>query len=94
MTPEPDPIEVLAEEGEVALEDGEYELALESFEAILKKDPEHWGASLRCAECLHLLWRTAEALKAVPLPRRGFVLVVSDLLGERSWDRSLKRSAG
>ncbi len=35
----------------------------------------------------------AEALKAVPLPRRGFVLVVSDLLGERSWDRSLRRLA-
>jgi len=45
--------------------DGEYELALESFEAILEKDPEHWGASLRRVECLHLLWRTADALKAV-----------------------------
>lgn len=65
MTPEPDPIEALAEEGEVALEDGEYELALESFGAILERDPEHWGAAVRRAECLHLLWRTAEALKAV-----------------------------
>ena len=65
MTPDPDPIDALAEEGETALEDGEYELALESFEAILEKDPEHWGAALRRVECLHLLWRTADALKAV-----------------------------
>ena len=58
-------IDALADEGGTALEDGEYELALESFEAILEKDPEHWGAALRRAECLHLLWRTPEALKAV-----------------------------
>ena len=61
----PDPIDALAEEGEVALEDGEYEIALEAYESILEKDPEHWGAALRRAECLHLLWRTPEALKAV-----------------------------
>jgi len=65
VTPTPDPIDALAEEGEIAIEDGEYELALESFEAILSKDPEHWGASLRRVECLHLLWRTADALEAV-----------------------------
>ncbi len=65
MTPDPDPLEALAEEGETAFEDGEYEIALESFEAILEKDPEHWGAALRRAECLHLLWKTADALKAV-----------------------------
>ncbi len=65
MTPDSDPIDALAEEGETAFEDGEYEIALESFDSILEKDPEHWGASLRRAECLHLLWRTDEALKAV-----------------------------
>jgi len=61
----PDPIDALAEEGEAALEDGEYEIALEVFESILKMDPEHWGALLRRAECLHYLWRTMEALTAV-----------------------------
>ena len=60
-----DPIDALAEEGEAALEDGEYEVALEIFESLLKQDPEHWGASLRHAECLHLLWRTGPALEAV-----------------------------
>jgi predicted Zn-dependent protease with MMP-like domain len=65
VTPHSDPIDALAEEGETAFEDGEYEIALETFESILEKDPEHWGAALRRAECLHLLWRTAEALKAV-----------------------------
>jgi len=61
----PDPIDALADEGETALEDGEYEIALEAFESVLEKDPEHWGAALRRAECLHLLWRTPEALEAV-----------------------------
>jgi predicted Zn-dependent protease with MMP-like domain len=60
-----DPIDALAEEGEAALEDGEYEVALELFESLLETDPEHWGASLRRAECLHLLWRTDLALEAV-----------------------------
>ncbi len=35
----------------------------------------------------------AEALAAVPLPRRGLVVVVSDLLGERSWEQPLTRLA-
>lgn len=65
MTPDSDPLDALAEEGEAALEDGEYEIAVETFEEILRQDPEHWGAGLRRAECLHLLWRTAEALKQV-----------------------------
>jgi predicted Zn-dependent protease with MMP-like domain len=60
-----DPIDALAEEGEAALEDGEYEVALEIFESVLENDAEHWGASLRRAECLHFLWRTGQALKAV-----------------------------
>ncbi|HYQ95605.1 MAG TPA: metallopeptidase family protein [Candidatus Eisenbacteria bacterium] len=65
MTADPDPLEALAEEGETALEDGEYEIALETFDELLKQDPEHWGAHLRRAECLHLLWRSAQALEAV-----------------------------
>ena len=63
MTPDSDPLDALAEEGAGALEDGEYEIALEIFEELLKKDPGHWGAALRHAECLHLLWRSAEALQ-------------------------------
>ena len=63
MTPDSDPLDALAEEGETALEDGEYEIALETFDELLKQDPEHWGARLRRAECLHLLWRSAEALQ-------------------------------
>jgi len=65
VTSEPDPLESLAEEGETALEDGEYEIALETYDEMLKQDPEHWGALLRRAECLHLLWRTEDALQAV-----------------------------
>lgn len=65
MTPESDPLEALAAEADTALEDGEYEIALELFEDLLRQDPEHWGAMLGRAECLHLLWRTDEALKAV-----------------------------
>jgi predicted Zn-dependent protease with MMP-like domain len=52
-------------EGEEALDAGEFELALERFEAILREDPDHWGAALDRAETLHLLWRTREALKEV-----------------------------
>ncbi len=62
---EPDSIDALAEEGDVALEDGEYETALEIFDEILDRDPEHWGAALGIAECLHMLWRTEEALEEV-----------------------------
>ena len=65
MTRESDPLEALAEEGETALEDGEFEIALETFDAILKEDPEHWGARFKRAECLHFLWRSAEALNEV-----------------------------
>jgi predicted Zn-dependent protease with MMP-like domain len=65
VSPDSDPLEALADEGETALEDGEYEVALETFDELLKQDPEHWGARLRRAECLHHLWRTPEALKEV-----------------------------
>lgn len=52
-------------EGEEALDAGEFEAALERFEAVLREDPEHWGAALDRAETLHLLWHTREALRAV-----------------------------
>lgn len=65
MTQESDPLEALAVEADTALEDGEYEVALKLFEDLLRQDPEHWGALLGRAECLHLLWRTDEAVKAV-----------------------------
>ena len=58
-------IDALAEEADVAFEDGEYETALEVFEEVLRRDPEHWGAALGRAESLHMLWRTEEALEAV-----------------------------
>jgi predicted Zn-dependent protease with MMP-like domain len=65
VTPDSDPLETLAEEGETALEDGEYEVALETFDELLKLDPDHWGARLRRVECLHLLWRSPIALEEV-----------------------------
>lgn len=55
----------LVEDGEDALEEGEYERALDCFESALAEDPDHWGAALDRAETLHLLWRTKEALAAV-----------------------------
>ncbi len=55
----------LVREGEEALDAGEFEAALERFEAVLRDDPEHWGAELNRAEALHLLWRTHEALGIV-----------------------------
>lgn len=51
--------------GEEALDAGEFEAALERFEAVLRDDPEHWGAALNRAEALHLLWRTRAALRSV-----------------------------
>ncbi len=61
----PDPVDDLFEEAESALDEGETEVALAAYEEVLQRDPEHWGAALRRAECLHLLWRTKEALEAV-----------------------------
>ena len=60
-----DPVDALYEEAEQTLDDGEFEDALSLFEDVLREDPEHWGAALRRAECLHLLWHTDEALEAV-----------------------------
>ena len=65
MTPESDPLEALAAEADTALQDGEYEIALELFEDLLRQDPQHWGAMLGRVECIHLLWRSDEALGAV-----------------------------
>lgn len=59
-----DPVDELYEDGEQALDEGETEVALATFEEVLKRDPEHWGAALLRAECLLLLWRTEEALEA------------------------------
>lgn len=58
-------LDELMREGEEALDTGDFEAALERFDAILAEDPEHWGAALDRAESLHLLWRTREALRAV-----------------------------
>ncbi|HEY7727334.1 MAG TPA: metallopeptidase family protein [Candidatus Eisenbacteria bacterium] len=63
MSPE-DALERLCEDGEQALDDGEFEAALATFDEVLSRDAEHWGAALRRAECLLLLWRTREALEA------------------------------
>jgi len=60
-----DPVDELYDDGEEALDEGEFEAALATFDEVLKLDPEHWGAALRRAECLLLLWRTEEALEAV-----------------------------
>jgi predicted Zn-dependent protease with MMP-like domain len=60
-----DPVDALYEEAEQELDEGEIEVALGGFEEVLEQDPEHWGAALRRAECLNLLWRTDEALEAV-----------------------------
>lgn len=61
----PDEAEELVREGEEALEEGEYEDALDAFERALEEDPDHWGAALDRCEALHLLWRSSEALTAV-----------------------------
>jgi len=58
-------LDKLMREGEAALDEGEFETALATFEAVLAEDPEHWGAALDRAEALHLLWRSREALHAV-----------------------------
>jgi len=59
-----EPIDALLEEADVALDDGEYEVAFEIFEDVLGRDPGHWGAALGRAEALHMLWRSEEALGA------------------------------
>lgn len=61
----PDEAQELVQEGEEALEEGEYEDALVAFERALEEDPEHWGAALDRCEALHLLWRTDEALTGI-----------------------------
>jgi predicted Zn-dependent protease with MMP-like domain len=51
------------DEGDDALEEGDFERALECFEVALKEDPDHWGAALGRVEALHALWRVDEALQ-------------------------------
>jgi predicted Zn-dependent protease with MMP-like domain len=58
-------VDTLIDEGDAALEEGEYAIALERFEQALESDPDHWGAALGRIECLELLWRLDEALGAV-----------------------------
>ncbi len=60
-----EPVDGLVERADEALEAGRLEDALAQFTAALRSDPEHWGAALGRIECLHLLWRTEEALRAV-----------------------------
>lgn len=60
----PSRLDRMMREGEEALDAGEFEAALDRFEAVLRDDPDHWGAALDRAETLHLLWRTREALRA------------------------------
>ena len=63
--PSEDPVDALIDEGDNALLDGDALQALACFEEALTADPEHWGAALGRVECLHLLWRTDEALNEV-----------------------------
>jgi len=63
--PANDPVEAWIERGEAALDEGDFEGALSSFDRAIKADPEHWGAALGRIECLHLLWRTPEALREI-----------------------------
>ncbi|MGH7681690.1 MAG: tetratricopeptide repeat protein, partial [Candidatus Eiseniibacteriota bacterium] len=58
-------VDSLIDEADEALAQGETEQALQRFEQVLAIEPEHWGASLGRIECLHLLWRTNEALRDV-----------------------------
>lgn len=51
------------EEGDLALDEGKFEAALERFQEALEIDPEHWGAALGEAEALLCLWRVDEALE-------------------------------
>ena len=55
-------LERTIEEGDIALEEGDFEGALQLFEEALTIDPEHWGAALGRAEALLCLWRMDEAL--------------------------------
>lgn len=61
----PDDPDRLLERGETALDEGDFEAALACFDLALRADPDHWGAALGRVECLHLLWRTDDALREV-----------------------------
>jgi len=64
MVPEA-PVDALIDEGDKALEAGEYQRALDLFERAVQADSEHWGAALGRIEALEMLWRTDEALRDV-----------------------------
>ena len=63
--PDEDRVDSLIDEADEALAEGDTERALERFDQALEIEPEHWGASLGRIECLHLLWRTNDALREV-----------------------------
>lgn len=63
--PDEDRVDSLIDEADEALAEGDTERALEAFDEALELEPEHWGASLGRVECLHLLWRTSDALQEV-----------------------------
>lgn len=58
-------VEALIDEGDEALEAGDYGRALQSFDRALEGDPGHWGAALGRIESLEMLWRTDDALRDV-----------------------------
>ena len=55
-------IEAWIDQGDEALDAGDYERALSCFDEALGEDGQHWGAWLGRIEALHALWRTDEAL--------------------------------
>lgn len=61
----PDDSDRLIDRGDAALDEGDFEAALASFDRVLQTDPGHWGAALGRVECLHLLWRLDDALRDV-----------------------------
>ena len=55
-------VDRVLEEGDAALDAGDFETALACFDEALASDSEHWGAALGRAEALLSMWRAEEAL--------------------------------
>ncbi|HET9252051.1 MAG TPA: metallopeptidase family protein [Candidatus Eisenbacteria bacterium] len=62
-------IEAWIDQGDEALDAGDFERALACFDEALEEDAEHWGASLGRVEALHALWRTEEAFQVLDAMR-------------------------
>jgi predicted Zn-dependent protease with MMP-like domain len=62
-------IEAWIDQGDEALDAGDFERALSCFDEALREDPEHWGALLGRIEALHALWRTEGALETLDAMR-------------------------